>query len=100
MPPRPRTGTTQPKPEPPMSKADTNKPPVNLHCDVLTISDTRDAGNDTSGDYMADSLRAAGHQDRTSDGEGMRLSVRGGYGGWWVIKKETQHEVDITNTLN
>src|SRR3546814_3489473 len=65
MPPRPRTGTTQPKPEPPMSKADTNKPPVTLHCAVLTISDTRDAGNDTSGDYLADSLRAVGHHCAT-----------------------------------
>src|SRR3546814_10611218 len=48
-----------------MSKADTNKPPVTLHCAVLTISDTRDAGNDTSGDYLADSLRAAGHHYAT-----------------------------------
>jgi molybdenum cofactor biosynthesis protein B len=44
-----------------MSKADTNKPPVALSCAVLTISDTRDTGNDTSGDYLAESLQAAGH---------------------------------------
>ncbi len=45
-----------------MSKADTKKPPVSLNCAVLTISDTRDAGNDTSGDYLAESLLAAGHR--------------------------------------
>lgn len=44
-----------------MSKADTQKPPVTLSCAVLTISDTRGADNDTSGDYLAESLRAAGH---------------------------------------
>ena len=29
---------------------------------VLTVSDTRDASNDTSGDYLIEALRAAGHQ--------------------------------------
>ena len=33
--------------------------PLNL-C-VLTVSDTRTAANDTSGDYLADALRAEGH---------------------------------------
>lgn len=33
--------------------------PLNL-C-VLTVSDTRDADNDTSGDYLAGALRAEGH---------------------------------------
>ena len=33
--------------------------PLNL-C-VLTVSDTRHAGNDTSGDYLAEALTAAGH---------------------------------------
>ena len=33
--------------------------PLNL-C-VLTVSDTRTADNDTSGDYLADALRAEGH---------------------------------------
>ena len=33
--------------------------PLNL-C-VLTVSDTRTAENDTSGDYLADALRAEGH---------------------------------------
>lgn len=34
---------------------------VTLRCAVLTVSDTRHPGNDTSGDYLADSLAAAGH---------------------------------------
>ena len=29
---------------------------------VLTVSDTRTAGNDTSGDYLCDALRDAGHR--------------------------------------
>ncbi|MGP1614530.1 MAG: molybdenum cofactor biosynthesis protein B [Pollutimonas bauzanensis] len=45
-----------------MSKADTSKPAVSLNCAVLTISDSRDASSDTSGDYLADSLAAAGHR--------------------------------------
>ncbi len=45
-----------------MSKADTSKPAVSLNCAVLTISDSRDASNDTSGDYLADSVAAAGHR--------------------------------------
>lgn len=45
-----------------MSKADTKKPPVSLSCAVLTISDTRDADSDTSGDYLSESLLAAGHR--------------------------------------
>lgn len=34
--------------------------PLNLA--VLTVSDTRNAENDTSGNYLAEALRAAGHQ--------------------------------------
>ena len=34
--------------------------PLNL-C-VLTVSDTRSAHNDTSGDYLCDALAAAGHR--------------------------------------
>ncbi|NYT86851.1 molybdenum cofactor biosynthesis protein B [Pollutimonas harenae] len=45
-----------------MSKAAPNRPPVSLSCAVLTISDTRDSSNDTSGDYLVDSLLAAGHR--------------------------------------
>ena len=29
---------------------------------VLTVSDTRTADNDTSGDYLCDALRDAGHR--------------------------------------
>jgi molybdenum cofactor biosynthesis protein B len=44
-----------------MSKADASKPKTSLTCAVLTISDTRTAANDTSGDYLAESLAAQGH---------------------------------------
>ncbi len=33
-----------------------------LNVGVLTVSDTRDASNDTSGDYLADSLAGEGHK--------------------------------------
>ncbi|HAP28082.1 MAG TPA: molybdenum cofactor biosynthesis protein B [Achromobacter sp.] len=36
--------------------------PVPLGCGVLTISDTRSAGDDTSGNLLANSLAQAGHQ--------------------------------------
>lgn len=45
-----------------MSKADTTKPTRPLNCAVLTISDTRKPDGDTSGDYLAASLEAAGHR--------------------------------------
>ncbi|NYT58948.1 molybdenum cofactor biosynthesis protein B [Alcaligenaceae bacterium] len=45
-----------------MSKAAPNLPPVSLNCAVLTISDTRNSSNDTSGDYLVDSLLASGHR--------------------------------------
>ena len=48
-----------------MSKADTSKPPVSLNCAVLTISDTRSTLNDTSGDYLAESVIAYGHRCAT-----------------------------------
>jgi molybdopterin adenylyltransferase len=35
---------------------------VALNLCILTVSDTRDADNDTSGDYLCDALTAAGHQ--------------------------------------
>ncbi|MFW7340391.1 molybdenum cofactor biosynthesis protein B [Pollutimonas sp. H1-120] len=60
-----------------MSKADTKKPPVSLNCAVLTISDTRDAGNDTSGDYLAESLLAAGHRcDKRAISQGNLYQIR------------------------
>ena len=36
--------------------------PVSLACAVLTVSDTRSAGDDTSGNLLANSLAQAGHQ--------------------------------------
>lgn len=32
-----------------------------VRCAVLTVSDTRDASNDTSGDYLVQEIRSAGH---------------------------------------
>ena len=48
-----------------MSKAHTSKPPVSLNCAVLTISDTRNTLNDTSGDYLAASVVDSGHRCAT-----------------------------------
>lgn len=45
-----------------MSKADPNAPRLALNCAVLTISDSRTAQTDSSGDYLAESLTAAGHR--------------------------------------
>ena len=45
-----------------MSKADATRPKAILNCAVLTISDTRTAANDTSGDYLAQALSGAGHR--------------------------------------
>jgi len=45
-----------------MSKAKTDQKPVSLQCAVLTISDTRQPDNDSSGDYLAQSLADAGHR--------------------------------------
>ncbi|MPT39616.1 MAG: molybdenum cofactor biosynthesis protein, partial [Achromobacter sp.] len=36
--------------------------PVSLACAVLTVSDTRSAGDDTSGNLLAQNLARAGHQ--------------------------------------
>ena len=45
-----------------MSKASADKPRVILNCAILTISDSRTADDDTSGDYLATSLQADGHR--------------------------------------
>ena len=45
-----------------MSKADPNAPRAVLNCAVLTISDSRTPENDTSGNYLAESVSAAGHR--------------------------------------
>ena len=43
-----------------MSNITKEQKPINAA--VLTVSDTRDASNDTSGDYLAEQLKLAGHQ--------------------------------------
>ncbi|MGB7399335.1 molybdenum cofactor biosynthesis protein B [Castellaniella sp.] len=48
-------------------KADSSLPPVNLQCAVLTISSRRQAHDDTSGDYLAQALQAAGHTLQARD---------------------------------
>lgn len=45
-----------------MTKATSNTPKISLGCAVLTISDSRTALNDTSGDYLAQAVTHAGHQ--------------------------------------
>ena len=44
-----------------MSQSAADKPFVPLPIAVLTVSDTRGPDNDTSGDYLASALQAAGH---------------------------------------
>ncbi len=45
-----------------MSKAAPHQPKAILNFAVLTISDSRTASNDTSGDYLSESIAAAGHR--------------------------------------
>lgn len=45
-----------------MSRTASDAEFIPLRVAVITISDSRTAENDTSGDYLADSLEAAGHQ--------------------------------------
>ena len=44
-----------------MSRIDETVAFVAVHCAVLTVSDTRDAASDTSGDTLAARIAAAGH---------------------------------------
>lgn len=44
-----------------MSKDKTEKPFVALNIAVLTVSDTRDESNDTSGQFFVEALKAEGH---------------------------------------
>ena len=50
-----------------MARIDETKPFLPVRIAVLTVSDTRDASNDTSGDILAARVQAAGHvlADRT-----------------------------------
>lgn len=45
-----------------MSKTQAEAKFIALRAAVITISDSRTVENDTSGDYLAESLRASGHQ--------------------------------------
>jgi molybdenum cofactor biosynthesis protein B len=45
-----------------MSRIDTTRPFIPVNIAILTISDTRDAANDTSGDLLVERLTAAGHR--------------------------------------
>ena len=44
-----------------MARIDETRPFVPVNIAVLTVSDTRDATNDTSGDALAERIAAAGH---------------------------------------
>src|SRR5437660_5830849 len=46
----------------PGGRIDTDRAFQALRLAVLTISDSRDASNDTSGDLLAERIRAAGHE--------------------------------------
>jgi molybdenum cofactor biosynthesis protein B len=45
-----------------MSRIDTSRPFIPVDIAILTISDTRDASNDTSGDLLVERLTKAGHR--------------------------------------
>src|SRR5690606_36547399 len=78
-----------------MSKAAPDRPRASLNCAVLTISDTRDRSNDTSGDYLVDSLRAAGHRcDTRAMTPGNLYQVRKSIS-YWIADDAVQ--VIITN---
>jgi len=59
----------------PGGRIDTERAFTALGVAVLTISDSRDSGNDTSGDLLAERITAAGHHLRA------RALVRGDKGG-------------------
>jgi molybdenum cofactor biosynthesis protein B len=78
-----------------MSKADTSGSPVALTCAVLTISDTRKHDTDTSGDYLVDSLTAAGHHVKTRTISGGNLYDIRKIISDWIADKEI--EIILTN---
>src|SRR5271165_6918494 len=45
-----------------MARIDETRPFVPVNIAVLTVSDTRDSTNDTSGDALAERITAAGHR--------------------------------------
>jgi molybdenum cofactor biosynthesis protein B len=65
----------------PGGRIDEAKPRKSVRMAVLTVSDTRDASNDTSGDILAERIRAAGHEligraIARDDVEAIRMHVR------------------------
>jgi molybdenum cofactor biosynthesis protein B len=65
----------------PGGKIDETKPRKSVRMAVLTVSDSRDATNDTSGDLLAERIKDAGHEliGRAivrDDVEGIRMHVR------------------------
>jgi molybdenum cofactor biosynthesis protein B len=78
-----------------MSKLDDSKKFLPVRIAVLTVSDTRDASNDTSGDALAERITTAGHElaDRTilrDDVEVIEAQLRA-----WVARPDI--DVVITN---
>ena len=79
----------------PGGRIDTERTFTALGLAVLTISDSRDAGNDTSGDLLAERINAAGHQLRAralvrNDKAGIQRQVRA-----WIENPDV--DVIITN---
>jgi molybdenum cofactor biosynthesis protein B len=77
-----------------MSRLDESKPFLPVRIAVLTVSDTRDATNDTSGDTLAARIEASGHQlaDRgivADDADAIETRLRA-----WVA----QPDVDVVIT--
>src|ERR1039457_2729994 len=79
----------------PGGRIDTERAFTALGIAILTISDTRDAGNDTSGDLLAERIGAAGHHLRAravmrDDMAGIQRQVKA-----WI--EEPGVDVVITN---
>ena len=79
----------------PGGRIDTERTFTALGLAVLTISDSRDAGTDTSGDLLAERINAAGHQLRAralvrNDKAGIQRQVRA-----WIENPDV--DVIITN---
>jgi molybdenum cofactor biosynthesis protein B len=79
----------------PGGRIDTERAFTALGLAILTISDSRDAGNDTSGDLLAERIGAAGHHLRAravmrDDGAGIRRQVKA-----WI--EDPGIDVVITN---
>jgi molybdopterin adenylyltransferase len=70
-----------------MARLDENRPFIAVNIAVLTVSDTRTAANDTSGDALAARIAAAGHRVAAraiakDDAEAIEILLRG-----WIADK-------------